>query len=100
RCPPRSTVFPYTPLFRSAYGVALVDWAALGGLDAAVLAVPHGAYLAEGGARISSMLAPGAVVVDVRSAIDPASLPEDVLLWRLRSEEHTSELQSRENLVC
>lgn len=66
-----------------AYGVALVDWAALGGLDAAVLAVPHGAYLAEGGVRISSMLAPGAVVVDVRSAIDPASLPEDVLLWRL-----------------
>src|SRR5690606_41190510 len=34
---------------------------------------------------------------DKRGAIDEKALP---ILERLRSEEHTSELQSRENLVC
>src|SRR5690606_40884622 len=27
-------------------------------------------------------------------------LPQQILMWTTRSEEHTSELQSRENLVC
>ncbi|APF38432.1 nucleotide sugar dehydrogenase [Chelatococcus daeguensis] len=66
-----------------AYGVALADWGALDALDAVVLAVPHGAYVADEGARIASMLAPGAVVIDVRSAIKPGRLPKDVLHWRL-----------------
>src|SRR5256885_8044363 len=30
RRPPRSTLFPYTTLFRSAYGVLLRDWHYLG----------------------------------------------------------------------
>src|SRR6202044_4269333 len=55
RRPPRSTLFPYTTLFRSD------------------------------------------------DDVDPAQLidkPDDRPCSRARSEEHTSELQSRENLVC
>src|SRR5436309_12504654 len=56
RRPPRSTLFPYTTLFRSSAG--------------------HRRGMAPGGAG-----------VERRG-------------HRRRSEEHTSELQSRENLVC
>src|SRR2546429_7025303 len=68
RRPPRSTLFPYTTLFRSgrrvvarAFRVSIVD--------------RHGTF---GAARTAS-----AVTIDDR-----------------RSEEHTSELQSRLHLVC
>src|SRR3712207_7378241 len=79
RRPPRSTLFPYTTLFRS---VALV-----------VLAPVEGPKLGE--------------------AVRPAQVPDEVLriIARIdpeagqrapahRSEEHTSELQSRQYLVC
>src|SRR5438874_6544006 len=61
RRPPRSTLFPYTTLFRS------------GNVSAATL--PIALAMAERDGR----LAPGS---------------------RVRSEEHTSELQSRRDLVC
>src|SRR6266498_1640554 len=61
RRPPRSTLFPYTTLFRS--------WTA---------------------ARRSTSV--GILVA--------ASNPEAGVVVRLRSEEHTSELQSRPHLVC
>src|SRR5437016_12091108 len=57
RRPPRSTLFPYTTLFRSKYG-----------------AFSRGGRPAAGGPRIVPTV--------------------------LRSEEHTSELQSLTNLVC
>src|SRR5690606_40356023 len=59
RRPPRSTLFPYTTLFRSVFA-----WVALSSGDAAIPRLPA----------------------------QPRAHP--------RSEEHTSELQSRENLVC
>src|SRR3712207_7613521 len=67
RRPPRSTLFPYTTLFRSAHRARLVD---LDGLDAR------------------------------RPQAEQAQRPVhgDVALGR--SEEHTSELQSRQYLVC
>src|SRR3989442_9620240 len=65
RRPPRSTLFPYTTLFRSwrltktrSRAQAVARWILLGGLC------------------------------------------EDSFSWRRRSEEHTSELQSRPHLVC
>src|SRR5690349_23038868 len=72
RRPPRSTLFPYTTLFRSR----LV-------LDA-VADAPHPAQ--------PPLEQVGGVVVD-----HPLGLGVDLLP---RSEEHTSELQSRRDLVC
>src|SRR3712207_7451348 len=90
RRPPRSTLFPYTTLFRSKEEQALrsrrarnasagpADRPAAGGLSGAAGAV----RLPEGG------------VFGVRyhqGLLGPCSV---------RSEEHTSELQSRQYLVC
>src|SRR2546427_1746319 len=70
RRPPRSTLFPYTTLFRSPTLVLV-------GSDDAISPPP----VAEAMAR----LIPGA-----QFRVIPAA----------RSEEHTSELQSQSNLVC
>src|SRR2546430_11210565 len=70
RRPPRSTLFPYTTLFRSRQGITAV----LGEVHA--VASTHEILLHQMHYRL--------VVVD----------DED------RSEEHTSELQSQSNLVC
>src|SRR2546422_1155585 len=74
RRPPRSTLFPYTTLFRSAR--------------------KHGAeFVAE--AEQARGLEPD----DRRAAVDPGR-ERLQRATRLRSEEHTSELQSRLHLVC
>src|SRR2546430_3819080 len=65
RRPPRSTLFPYTTLFRS-------------------LSAPSQPSL-------------DLVLHEVKS---PRSRRQSRLLRTLRSEEHTSELQSQSNLVC
>src|SRR2546422_6860484 len=72
RRPPRSTLFPYTTLFRS---LRLVK-------DADELARLRTAVDISGLGHIAAMQAarPG--------------------MWEYRSEEHTSELQSRLHLVC
>src|SRR3712207_6964224 len=74
RRPPRSTLFPYTTLFRSA--PALAD----AGLD-----------------RINCSL--DTVDRDRFTQLTHRDRLDDVLAG-LRSEEHTSELQSRQYLVC
>src|SRR2546421_4769468 len=79
RRPPRSTLFPYTTLFRSC----------------------HAGPRALGERRGEA--APGAVVPnDVVLEVHPAAGLGDELEHHLerRSEEHTSELQSRSDLVC
>src|SRR3712207_7863194 len=81
RRPPRSTLFPYTTLFRSLLLLDLAQSVGLvGGLFAALLALDEVAWVVLGG-------------VDL--------LPADLgIRGELRSEEHTSELQSRQYLVC
>src|SRR5256885_5614899 len=74
RRPPRSTLFPYTTLFRSLYAV--------GGATAT------GGFNSPPGVRATGVL--GSV-----NEYDPAADR-----WTRRSEEHTSELQSPCNLVC
>src|SRR3712207_7355232 len=76
RRPPRSTLFPYTTLFRSALG------GDAGGSEKA--RASSGAK--RGGADVSGLL--------IGVGVGPGD-PE-----LLRSEEHTSELQSRQYLVC
>src|SRR3712207_7531042 len=85
RRPPRSTLFPYTTLFRSPRGPA----------------PPRGRPSGAGGPAWPRAL-PGN---DVRGA-PSAESPGDVIFRQFlgrrgeRSEEHTSELQSRQYLVC
>src|SRR2546429_6752242 len=81
RRPPRSTLFPYTTLFRS-----LPPW--LQATDR--LLVPLNASF-EPTKEFARALIPGVKQLDPTIG---TALP-----W-LRSEEHTSELQSRLHLVC
>src|SRR5690606_41549200 len=86
RPPPRSTLFPYTTLFRS--GVEGVDDADDAGAEEQGRLVPHGPRQRVAGLRgLDHVLGPE-VGRGVRAQHGS------------RSEEHTSELQSRENLVC
>src|SRR3712207_8074785 len=78
RRPPRSTLFPYTTLFRSLGGGARRPVAARARL-------PAGA--AAGARRRARRARPALPALELAPA-------------RRRSEEHTSELQSRQYLVC
>src|SRR5690606_41503633 len=97
--PPARPLFPYTTLFRSGEGFfrrqAEVLGACAGGDDQCVTAVGAAITLEYEGATLQ--LGGMDVVVD-----DLGVEALGVLLHALhqRSEEHTSELQSRENLVC
>src|SRR2546429_5779994 len=72
RRPPRSTLFPYTTLFRSKLPLIILGAGAiLAGL------IPFSHYVTSNGERA-----------------------ETTLHLSFRSEEHTSELQSRLHLVC
>src|SRR2546430_12082173 len=83
RRPPRSTLFPYTTLFRSRDGqrerVALERYGR----------VPQALELVEERAEVGG---------ENRRPLD--SHPPGVERIEPRSEEHTSELQSQSNLVC
>src|SRR3712207_9353993 len=98
RRPPRSTLFPYTTLFRSVKSREVLD--------------PH---------RTETEKCQHDAVADLRRAPDRATVVRELCLadecqarldellacmdpfeprFRIRSEEHTSELQSRQYLVC
>src|SRR3712207_7052094 len=82
RRPPRSTLFPYTTLFRSA--LTLLEAPGEWGADVACGTTQRfGVPMGYGG--------PHAGYLSVRESL-ARQLP--------RSEEHTSELQSRQYLVC
>src|SRR3712207_7745900 len=80
RRPPRSTLFPYTTLFRSERFVEGVDYAKVRHAESVMVRPKEVAYAPEG---------PTVVLRRMRQA----GLSH-------RSEEHTSELQSRQYLVC
>src|SRR5690606_39665676 len=73
RRPPRSTLFPYTTLFRSARGHRF------------------------GENRLGEAVPAGVAIGDQVPGAGDAGISQRTAK---RSEEHTSELQSRENLVC
>src|SRR5256885_8925929 len=87
RRPPRSTLFPYTTLFRSTRG-PLFD--VLAGRESVQRLVLSGAQV-----RLDTMRVAGAARCDAPKDSSAATF----LVWE-RSEEHTSELQSPCNLVC
>ncbi len=63
-------------------GIVLCNDAELTNLDAIVLAVPHQQYVSDV-SRIYSMLNDNGVLLDVRSVIDRATLPDEVTYWSL-----------------
>src|SRR5688572_32310507 len=90
RRPPRSTLFPYTTLFRSVRG----NDSERDGNVSACKRAPH--ETRRGGPDAGQFLA----VQPVRRAVLLDGLYCEELTRRCRSEEHTSELQSQSNLVC
>src|SRR3712207_8768624 len=87
RRPPRSTLFPYTTLFRSD-----PEWLRVEHERAVHARVPEGA-----GAADPRALGDGEAA-RIAAGADLDQLVPD--LEGVRSEEHTSELQSRQYLVC
>jgi UDP-N-acetyl-D-galactosamine dehydrogenase len=67
---------------RHEYGLTLSPPEALVDLDALVLAVNHAAYLADP-ADLVARVRQGGVLVDVKSALDRAGLPEELVYWSL-----------------
>src|SRR5207302_11237966 len=92
RLHPSSPLFPYTTLFRSfnpATGAVVSKSRWLGTLDASPASGPLIA-------RSTSIASSTVLVIGPSLSSDQQSVIAPVR----RSEEHTSELQSRENLVC
>src|SRR5688572_32709014 len=92
RRPPRSTLFPYTTLFRSAFEVGAEKC-----LTALRLKRPHQATTEP---FVRRMIARRAFAVAAALPICACALPPQARAQSARSEEHTSELQSQSNLVC
>src|SRR2546427_8759209 len=84
RRPPRSTLFPYTTLFRS-HGYP---------------GTRNGRTAAGRRRRNTKTLAPASVKKTHDAKITYEQLLEAARSGERRSEEHTSELQSQSNLVC
>src|SRR3989449_1623286 len=98
RRPPRSTLFPYTTLFRSQRSPRHTRVPRHpSGLEAArqALALRLGSSPGGRGRRRLARLAQGQPVT-----ARPAGSRFAVIFFTVRSEEHTSELQSRLHLVC
>src|SRR5262249_61276195 len=98
RRPPRSTLFPYTTLFRSGHLCARRGAGATGRASREERMVPAIIIINARARRVASRHLPDHSGKGVRGErreglqiVHPA---------RRRSEEHTSELQSLTNLVC
>jgi UDP-N-acetyl-D-galactosamine dehydrogenase len=65
------------------YGIQLADWQDLSNLDAVVLAVSHKAYLNMPFEHLLACVRSGGVLMDVKSALDPAKIPPNVNYWSL-----------------
>src|SRR5690606_41668145 len=94
------TLFPYTTLFRSAHEVYPTPlpgrpWQHLrDGLSQALVGIGnHQAHAPQPSPHQASEEGHPELIRFSRPEVEPQDLP-------VRSEEHTSELQSRENIVC
>src|SRR5258707_13636525 len=97
RRPPRSTLFPYTTLFRSTEA----EWEASAAARSDDLSIPKRRFpWGDEPADVTRAQLDGYAL----SCCDVAELPAGDSYFgcrqMIRSEEHTSELQSRQYLVC
>src|SRR5438105_12015478 len=91
--PPRSTLFPYTTLFRSEEGEATTTGEGEG----------EGVEVLVGAVEVPQAAIRRASAIAARRPAGPGMCRRMLTVTRatdLRSEEHTSELQSRVDLVC
>src|SRR5256885_15353033 len=98
RRPPRSTLFPYTTLFRSPSTATteVID------LSATTPAWAFGPNMSQPRIEMSAVILPTGKVLALGGSLNDEDLNTASLNADLydRSEEHTSELQSPCNLVC
>jgi UDP-N-acetyl-D-galactosamine dehydrogenase len=67
---------------RCEYGITLVPMASLRVLHGLIIAVPHRELIRDPSILLG-MLGPGAVLVDVKSVIDPRTVPSGIRYWSL-----------------
>src|SRR3712207_7665324 len=91
RRPPRSTLFPYTTLFRSAHAPTRRRRSCLARVSARQIELARDASEVAGGERRPALH---------QRLVDFPEPPSGLRGVLRRSEEHTSELQSRQYLVC
>src|SRR3712207_8098149 len=97
RRPPRSTLFPYTTLFRSVWAALYVPGICVPGIELSfTLSLITGSLV---GWRVSYDTGAN-VRVCVGRNVRCHGCPAARARVSVRSEEHTSELQSRQYLVC
>src|SRR3712207_8891751 len=84
RRPPRSTLFPYTTLFRSRRWIPITP---------VLVDVQPGSHLTVGSNHATYCDTNSVQAGDTNQGTEP-------MVGVTRSEEHTSELQSRQYLVC
>ena len=65
------------------FGITLSSIEAFQDLDAVIYAVGHRDYAEMGQAAIAAMVAPGGVIIDVKSSLVPAALPAGLRYWSL-----------------
>src|SRR5205807_7387044 len=98
RRPPRSTLFPYTTLFRSPSAGVECRGGATMTVHPGTETRARGRFGAYGGRYVPETLIP---VLDELEAAYTAAVADPAFTAEVRrSEEHTSELQSPCNLVC
>ena len=68
---------------RRVCGLELTDWDGMKNLDAVILAVSHRNYLDMPPEDFCVCVRPGGVLMDVKSALEPALLPAEIRYWSL-----------------
>src|SRR5947209_14924721 len=93
RRPPSSTLFPYTTLFRSERSVCWFSLVSALGGGSGICSSLNAGKARPKMQRLASNVAR-------KRLINSICIAQSVSYSSLRSEEHTSELQSRQYLVC
>src|SRR3712207_9414304 len=98
RRPPRSTLFPYTTLFRSKADAMSTERTAPGAAGASEGVEPE--FQLRGFGKRAAGPNRRIHVAAVLALTEPGPAAAGIVVMDERSEEHTSELQSRQYLVC
>jgi UDP-N-acetyl-D-galactosamine dehydrogenase len=65
------------------YGITLAPFSELAALNALILAVPHREFSTLPRNELFSLLAPGGVLVDIKSMLSPSEIPDHLRYWSL-----------------